>query len=102
LSSEVQEPQIIEEEPNYVIIRLRDKGRDRNNVPFTMRFNLAKLISENRLSISRTGGHYFLIIDSYEIGLPLSALKEIIGLALTMMPPEHAEQVFREWYDVVC
>ncbi|MBO8183115.1 MAG: hypothetical protein H0Z28_10045 [Archaeoglobus sp.] len=93
---------IPEEEPNYVIIRLRDKGKDKNNIPFTMRFNLAKLINENRLSISRTGGHYFLIIDSYEIGLPLSALKEIIGLALMMMPPEHAEQVFKEWYDVVC
>jgi len=57
---------------------------------------------KNKLDISRTGGHYFLIIDSYEIGLPLSALKEIIGLALMMMPPEHAEQVFKEWYDVVC
>lgn len=89
-------------EPKHVIIRIRDKGRDKNDIPFTMRFNLAKLISENRLSISRVGSHYFLIIDSYEIGLPLSALKEIVGLALMMMPPEHAEQVFREWYDVVC
>ena len=98
MSSEVELEETPEEEPNYVLIRLRDKGKDKNNVPFAMRFNLAKLISENKLSISRTGGHYFLVIDSYEIGLPLSALKEIIGLALAMMPPEHAEQVFKEWY----
>jgi hypothetical protein len=91
-----------EVEPKHVIIRLRDKGKDNDNIPFTIKFSLAKLISEKKLSISRTGGHYFLIIDSYEIGLPLSALKEIIGLALMMMPPEHAEQVFKEWYDVVC
>ena len=86
-------------EPKHVIIRLRDKGKDPDNIPFTMRFSLAKLIQENRLSVSRTGGHYFLIIDSYEIGLPLSALKEITSLALFIMPEEHAKQIIREWYD---
>jgi len=97
----LSEVEILEEEaePKHVIIRLRDKGKDPNNIPFTMRFSLAKLIHENRLSVSRTGGHYFLIIDSYEIGLPLSALKEIIGLALSIMPEGHAEQVIREWYE---
>lgn len=78
---------------------MRDKGRDPDNIPFTMRFSLAKLIRENRLSVSRVGGHYFLIIDSYEIGLPLSALREIVGLSLSLMPEEHAEQVVREWYE---
>ncbi len=62
-----------------------------------MRFDMAKLISENRLSIKRTGEHYYLIIDRFEVGLPLSALKEIVGLALAMMPQEDAKKVVEEW-----
>ncbi len=83
-----------------VVIRVRDTGKDRNNIPFTVRFGLAKLIKENRLSMSAVGSMYFLKIDNYEIGLPLPALKEIVGLALAMMPYEDVKEVLREWMEV--
>ncbi len=83
---------MLEQEPSYVIIRVKERGKDEEDIPFLMRFDMAKLISENRLSISRTGGHYYLIIDRFEVGLPLSALKEIVGLALTIMPEEEAKK----------
>ena len=96
------EAEIIKEsvEPKHVIIRVREKGRNENSVPFLMRFDMAKLVNERKLNILRRGGHYFLIIDRFEIGLPLSALKEIVGLALTIMPQEEARKVVEEWLDI--
>ncbi len=84
-------------EPKHIIIRIKEKGKDTENVPFLMRFNMAKLISENKLNIFRTGGHYYLVIDKFEVGLPLSALKEIVGLALALMPQDEAKKVVEEW-----
>ncbi len=84
-------------EPNHIIIRVKEKGKDTENVPFLMRFDMAKLISENKLNIFRTGGHYYLVIDKFEVGLPLSALKEIVGLALAMMPQEEVKKLVEEW-----
>ena len=49
------------------------------------------------LSIRRTDGHYYQIIGKFEVGLPLSALKEIVELALAMMPQEDAKKVVEEW-----
>jgi len=87
-------------EPRHIIVRVNEKGKDIENVPFLMRFDIAKLISEKKLSIRRTGGHYYLIIDKFEVGLPLSAMKEIVGLALAIMPQEEAKKVVEEWLDV--
>lgn len=84
-------------EPKHIIIRVKDKGKDPENTPFVMKFSLAKLINENKLNIYRTGGHYFLVIDTYEIGLPLKALKEIVSLALALMSEKHAIDIIREW-----
>jgi len=86
-------------EPKHIIIRVKEKGKDTEDVPFLMRFDMAKLISENKLNIFRTGGHYYLVIDKFEVGLPLSALKEIVGLALVMMPQEEAKKVVEEWLE---
>ncbi len=84
-------------EPKHVIIHVKERGKDTENIPFLMRFDMAKLISENKLNIYRTGGHYYLVIDKFEVGLPLSALKEIVGLALALMPEDEAKKVVEEW-----
>jgi len=82
-----------------VTVRVKERGKDDNEMPFTASFNMAKLVKENRLRVFRTGDRYFLIIDKFEIGLPLSALKILVGLSLAMIPPEEARRIVAEWVE---
>jgi len=91
--------EILGEEPGYIVLKIQDRGKDADQTPYSMRLSLAKLLKEDKLSIYRTGGHYFLVIGTHETGLPLSALKTIVGLALAFMPAEDAREVVKEWYE---
>ncbi|MBC7110453.1 MAG: hypothetical protein H5T46_05575 [Archaeoglobi archaeon] len=86
-------------EADVVTIRMKERGRDDNEMPFTASFNMAKLVSENKLRVFSQRDRYFLIIDRFEIGLSLSALKEIVGLSLAMMPPEEVKKIMAEWVE---